>query len=181
MTDVDLAFGQPSNGVIQFAYTVPDLGEAMADLGGRLHVGPWFLVEHFPASEMMYRGEPTNVDFNLAITFAGHIQIEVIQQLDDTPSVYREAIDRRGHGFHHWGIASRDFEHDVREYQAMGCEVAFSCRAPVGDRLAYLDTTAVLPGMVEIIEMNAPTEEMFTEWYRATIAWDGTDPIRKVS
>ncbi|MGD9705961.1 MAG: VOC family protein [Acidimicrobiia bacterium] len=173
-----LGFGQPEGSIIQFAYTVPDLHATMAAYTRQLGIGPWFLVEHFPGSEMEYRGAPTDVDFSLAMAFSGTMAVEVIQQHGEAPSVYRETIDRQGHGFHHWGIATRDFDRDVRRYEDLGYTRAFSARAPVGDRIAYFDTTADMPGMVELIEIGPATDEMFTGWYRAAQDWDGTDPIR---
>ena len=179
MTKLD--FGPPGGAIVQFAYTVPDLAAAMDRYTRVRHLGPWFLVEHFAPADMMYRGAPSDVDYNLAIAFTGNVQIELIEQSGPTPSVYREVIDRAGYGFHHWGVASLDFDADVRELEAQGYEVAFSARAPAGGRFAYLDTTADLPGMVELIEMNPPTERMFTDWYRASVGWDGTDPVRRIT
>jgi hypothetical protein len=179
MTKLD--FGQPAGAIFQLAYTVPDLDAAIRHHVDLLGIGPWYLVEHFAASEMTYRGEPTSVDYNLALAFTGSAQIELIQQLDDSPSVYRDRIDHAGHGFHHWGIGTLTFDDEVCRLEAQGYEVAFSGRAPVGDRFVYFDTTAHLPGMVELIEMNPPTERMFTEWHLASIGWDGTDPIRRVT
>jgi hypothetical protein len=36
-----------------------------------------------------------------------------------------------------------------------------------------MDTTAQLPGMVELIELGAGFEPMFTRFYRASLSWDG--------
>jgi len=49
---------------------------------------------------------------------------------------------------------------------------------PTGGRVAYVDTTAELPGYVELIEMDADTDTAFTRFYAASLAWDGSDPIR---
>ena len=44
------------------------------------------------------------------MSFAGHMNIELIQPLNDAePSVYREWIEKRGYGFHHWGRATDEF------------------------------------------------------------------------
>ncbi len=178
MTQYD--FGQPVRGVIQIAYTTADIHRTMDHYVKSMNVGPWFLIEHFPGTEKRYRGAPTDLDISLAMAFSGHTLLEVIQQHDDVPSVYRDLTDKRGHGFHHWGVGTRDFEADVKRYRAMGYPEAFSCVTPVGDRVAYMDATANLPGMIELIEMNDVTEKLFTGFYQASIGWDGKDPIRKV-
>lgn len=62
----------------------------------------------------------------------------------------------RGCGFHHWESGAR-------------ISVAAS---------PYMDTTAQLPGIVELIELGADFEPMFTGFYRASLGWDGKLPVR---
>jgi hypothetical protein len=106
------------------------------------------------------------------------MNIELIQPNDDAPSVYREVLDKRGPGFHHWGVATKDFDRDVQKYRAQGHDLALFLRVPSGGRVAYMDTTAQLPGFVELIELGADFEAVFNRFYRASIGWDGQDPVR---
>ena len=53
-----------------------------------------------------------------------------------------------------------------------------SSRVPSGGRVAYMDTTAQLPGFVELIELGGAFEPVFNGFYRASIGWDGQDPVR---
>ena len=87
-------------------------------------------------------------------------------------------IDKRGYGFHHWGRATANFDRDVARYQAQGHELAFIAGVPSGGSVAYMDTTAQLPGYVELIELAAGFEATFSKFYRASIGWDGADPVR---
>ena len=113
----------------------------------------------------------------IAMSYSNQMCIELIQQLNDTPSVYTEIRDRRGYGFHHWGVGTYEFERDAAHYRASGCALAFYTMLR-GAPLAYFDTTAQLPGMVELIEMNKMREDMFTMMYDASLAWDGSEPVR---
>ena len=173
-----VGFGQPDNGIIQMAYVVEDIYRAMEEWSTRLRVGPWFLLERFSGVDPIYRGKPTDVEIALAMSFAGHMNVELIQQTNSAPSVYREAIDKRGYGFHHFGVATWNFEQEVESYRASGAELAFSLRVPSGGRVAYMDTTATLPGMTEVIELGPGFEPTFNRFYRASIGWDGADPVR---
>jgi hypothetical protein len=173
-----VCFGQPDNGIIQAAYVVEDIRRAIEEWTKTLRVGPWFLLEHFTGGDAKYRGKPTNVDVAIAMSFAGHMMVELIQQHNDAPSVYRDVVAKRGYGFHHWGFATSDFDHNVERYRARGCELAFYARVPSGGRVGYMDTTAFLPGMVELIELGASFDLIFSRMYRETIGWDGKDPIR---
>jgi Glyoxalase/Bleomycin resistance protein/Dioxygenase superfamily len=171
-------FGQPDDGIIQMAYVVKDIRDSIARWVNDLHVGPWFLLDHMRGLDAKYRGKPTDADCAVAMSFAGHMMIELIQQHDDQPSVYKETIAQRGYGFHHWGVATTEFDREMEKYRARGYEQAFLARVPSGGRVAYMDTTADLPGMVELIELGASFDPIFSNFYRATIGWDGKDPIR---
>jgi hypothetical protein len=106
------------------------------------------------------------------------MQIELIQPNDEHPSVYREVRDGRGWGFHHFGYVTADFEADIARHAERGYEVAFRAGVPTGGSVAYLDTHDALPGFLELIEMGSAMEQHFTGFYRASIGWDGSDPVR---
>jgi hypothetical protein len=173
-----VGFGQPDDGVIQMAYVVADLRAAMEQWSRSLKVGPWFVLEHFSGLDPVYRGEPSRAEIALAMSFAGHMNIELIQPMNDAPSVYREVIERRGYGFHHWGVATWDFDAAVARYERAGHTLACQFAVPSGGRVGYMDTTAVLPGYTELIELGGAFEEVFGRFYRASLGWDGKDPVR---
>jgi Glyoxalase/Bleomycin resistance protein/Dioxygenase superfamily len=173
-----VSFGQPDDGIIQMAYVVTDIQAAMELWISKLKVGPWFLLPSFTGVDPQYRGRPSQADVSLAMSFAGHMNVELIQPTNDAPSVYREVLEARGSGFHHWGVATANFELDVERYRAAGHELAFVARVPSGGRVAYMDTTAQLHGFVELIELGGAFEPVFNGFYRATIGWDGKDPVR---
>lgn len=174
-----LNFGQPSDGIIQIAYVVQDLQRQMSAYAENLRVGPWFALQRFRGSEARYRGNECRAEIALAIAFSGHTMIELIEPLDEHPSVFRETILARGHGFHHFGRASTQFDADVAAYIARGYEVALEDRpVPGGGRIAYLDTHGELPGFIEVIEYDFAMEQMFSRFYQAAIGWDGTSAVR---
>ena len=57
-----LDFGQPERGIIQMAYVVPDIRAAMAQWTLDLHVGPWFLLDHFTGDDPSAIAELTYED-----------------------------------------------------------------------------------------------------------------------
>lgn len=174
-----LTFGQPMGAIMQIAYIVPDIYEAIERYTPRLNCGPWFVVEHFPLLDAQYRGEPTELDITLAIAFSGSMSFELIQQNNwSTQSVYTEVQQARGWGFHHFGVSCQDFDAEVSKYEALGHQMALYGVAGVGARAAYMDTTDVLPGMIELIEMTDKTEEFFAMMQNSSCNWDGTDPVR---
>lgn len=89
-------------------------------------------------------------------------------------------MKKRGYGFHHFGLAVREFDAELAAYLGKGYEIAFSDTAPMGMRVAYMDTEKELPGMVELIEGNQAFEDFFTPIFRASIVWDGKDAVRRL-
>ncbi|MGD0955387.1 MAG: VOC family protein, partial [Candidatus Acidiferrales bacterium] len=55
-------FGQPDDGIIQTAYVVKNVREAIGQWVEKLKVGPWFLIEHFRGEDAKYRGQPSKAD-----------------------------------------------------------------------------------------------------------------------
>lgn len=173
-----VGFGQPDDGVIQTCYLVENIRGAIHHYASRLKIGPWFLLEHFTGIDPIYRGKPSRADVAIAMSFAGHMNIELIQPNNDAPSVYREHIERHGFGFHHWGIATWHFDRDVERFRQSGHELVFLAGVPSGGRVGYMDTTNILPGYTEFIELGGAFEDVFGRFYRASIDWDGREPIR---
>lgn len=179
MTEI-LGFGQPLGGIMQVAYVVPDLETAMDRWTRELRVGPWFLFRNFPIANVTYRGTPCTPDIDLALAFSGSMCFELIRQNDSQPSVYMDIVKTRGFGFHHWGVSTRDFDGDIRRYKAMDAELALYGEVPpVEARAAYMDTSASLGGMIELIEINEKVNDFFNAMHDAARNWDGrTDPVR---
>lgn len=173
-----LGFGQRVGGIAQMAYVVEDM-EAAIDWWVRdQRTGPWFLLDSFLAADHVYRGAPSTADVRIAMAFAGHMLIELIQPKDAAPSVYREMIERRGYGFHHVGIAVEDVAAEIPAYLERGYTLAFTANVPTGGFVAYLDGGAAHPHFIELIPATTGMDATFTGFWRAAEDWDGRDPVR---
>ena len=173
----EFAFGGPHGGIIQTAFVVEDIRESIASWIADCKVGPWFLLDHFTGVNPVYRGNPGTADVAIAMAFAGHMQIELIQPNDEAPSVYHETIEARGYGFHHLGRASDDIEADIAELEGRGYTIAFRAGVPTGGDVAYMDRPGY-SGFLELISATPGMEEVFTRFWQASVGWDGADPIR---
>ena len=127
----ELGYGQPMGGIAQTAFVVEDLQAAVDHWITNTGAGPFFVLPHFLVPGQTYRGEESKADITIAMGFAGHMLIELIQPLDDNPSVYRETIEHRGYGFHHFGLACVDVDAASRDYQQRGYAEAFRAAVPV--------------------------------------------------
>ena len=168
----------PPNAFFQTAWVVNDLQAAMNHWVKTANVGPFFVNAHVRTSNVTYRGQPTGFDHSLALAQAGPVQIELIEQHSDVPSVYRDSYPKGKEGFHHLGCFVDDVAAEVARYQAQGVELAYN--GMFGDmRFAYMDTRAQLGHMIEIIEHKPFIDKLFKHVADAAMGWDGRDPIRK--
>jgi len=174
-----LGFGQPFGGIMQTAFVVEDIHASMAHFQRDCGAGPFFVLDHFLGEGQIYRGSKSTTDVTIAMGFAGHMQIELIQPLDNNPSVYRETIEQRGYGFHHFGIACADVDADLLDYEARGYALAFRAAVPTGGSVAYLEGgDGAAPGFLELIPATPGMDEHFTRMWRAARDWDGSEPVR---
>lgn len=174
-----LGFGQPIGGVVQTAFVVADIHAAIAHFQRDCGAGPFFLLDHFLGEGQVYRGQPSTADVAIAMGYVGHMQIELIQPLDNEPSVYRETIELRGHGFHHFGIAFEDVDAALPDYLGRGHTLAFRALVPTGGSVAYLESAdAASPGFLELIPATEGMNMLFTSQWHASQNWEGSDPVR---
>jgi hypothetical protein len=108
------------------------------------------------------------------------MMFELIQQHDAQPSVYRETIQQRGYGFHHWAIAAAPERYDavLAGYRQQGLQLSLEAMVSIGARAAYVDTSAELGGMIEVIEVTPVVEGLFTHIHQTSVGWDGSSPVR---
>lgn len=140
--------------IVQMGYVVPDLDAAMEHWTRILGIGPFTVSSEIVIDEPRYRGLPTNVDLIIGVAQAGPVQVELIHQRNDVPSCYRDLFPADRGGLHHVAVRSGDFHREVARYEAMGCPTAF-CGRHRGRHFAYMDTSAHLGIMVELLEAPA--------------------------
>jgi Glyoxalase/Bleomycin resistance protein/Dioxygenase superfamily len=168
---------QPKNTIVQIAYVVANLQISMEHwLNGFGH-GPFFVLEHVKAENSNYRGQTVSPDFSVALSFSGSVQIELIQQHDDTPSVYKELIDRQGEGYHHLWKHVDNFEQAVADFDSAGYPTVWTANNG-GGRFAYVDTVKQLGGYTELLDMSPQLKEIWAEMEKQSENWDGRNPIR---
>lgn len=163
----------------QASWIVNDIQAAMRQWQKTAGVGPFFLNESVVLTKPLWRGEPVNFEYSLAIAQAGAMQIELIQQHDDHPSPYRDSHPRGTEGFHHLASFVSNVEVELARYRAAGLAVALDCH--FGDvPLAYVDTRPTLGCMLEILEHRPSIDALFDHIAVSAVDWDGSDPIRPI-
>lgn len=174
-----LGFGQPMGGIAQTAFLVEDLQASIDYYIRDCGAGPFFVLDNFLRPDQVYRGQPSTADVTIAMGFAGHMLLELIQPLDSNPSVYQEAIAAKGYGFHHWGVAFADVYAARDDYLAKGYEEVFRAGVPTGGEVIFMDNgRAPQEGYIELLPATPGMDAAFTRFWKASLDWDGSDPVR---
>jgi len=162
---------------VQNAWVVDDLEKAMRQWTALWGVGPFFLMEQVPMQNLQYRGKPAKIDCSIALAQSGRIQIELIQQHCDNPSVYRDHVPKGRQGFHHVAVIASDYDRELAAYVSRGLTVATN--GTFGDmRFAYIDTWREVGCVIELIEDRPSIRDYFAKVAAAADGWDGSDPVR---
>ena len=166
----------------QNGYVVRDVEAAMKHWLETLGVGPFFYFERVPIEDFRYRGEPSPLEVSIALANSGALQIELIQQRNDAPSMYRDFLASGNEGLQHVAYWTQSFDADMERFSAAGYRVGQSGAIGDSGRFVYLDTGGGglgHPGtVVELSEISGAKGRFFRHIAEAAKSWDGSDPIQ---
>jgi hypothetical protein len=95
----------------QIGYVVRDIEKAMRHWVEVNQVGPWFYTERFVVDEFWYRGKrQEKLEISAALANSGDMQLELIQQRCETPSLFQEFMGTSGEGMQHFAVWADDYE-----------------------------------------------------------------------
>ncbi|MBL7496707.1 VOC family protein [Frankia sp. CNm7] len=160
----------------QLGFLVDDVLAAAARWARVFGVGPFHVM---PVIEQRstYRGTPAAITMRVAVAQAGPVQIELIQQLCDRPSVYREWSRGGTCAFHQLATVTPDYDGTKAGYEELGYPtVAESLSGRF--RVAFVDTVADFGFYTEVVESTPGFLANLGRMAQASAAWDGTDPLR---
>ena len=171
--------------VRQNGYVVRDIEAAMAHWIDVLKVGPWFYIDRVKTDWFRHRGQDSPLELSVALANAGDLQIELIQQRNDAPSMYKEFLDSGREGLQHLAFWSTDYQ--TLYDRALSLGYTMGHEGQIGGergRFAYFDTGApsgAFAGtVVEISDISGSKGRFFDHVRKCALGWDGTDPIRPV-
>ncbi|MGP0029051.1 MAG: VOC family protein [Acidimicrobiales bacterium] len=165
--------------VRQTGYVVRDLDRA---IGSWLEVGvgPWLLLPHLAQRGSVYRGRPTEPTASFAFANSGDLQIELIEQEDDSPSAYREFLDAGREGFHHLAWWVEDFAAVSHAADDAAWPIVHAGNTGGMAQFAYYDLGGAPSTVIEVMELTDATRWLMTTVSEAAIDWDGSDPVRNL-
>lgn len=162
----------------QYAYYVSDIEAACQQWAEVFGAGPFFMDKPFvaPSDDFVetYRGSPTEAHLSYAWGQCGpdhHIQL--IEQHNDAPSIYRDMFAKGDAGLHHIAICLNDVPEEKERFAELGFPSV--TEISVGGQLmvAYVDARSMLGCFVELYTENPNSRRNFNEWKEAHESWDG--------
>ena len=160
----------------QIAWVVDDLLASAARWVEVYGVGPFHVLPR-TRMEGRYRGATASLEIQTAVTQAGPVQLELIEQRNDAPSVYRDLFPRGRSGLHHLGTITTDFDAACRHYRDLGYEAVTELESDQY-RLGYFDTSVDFGVVTEVIEYSTAFAEALAGIAETCRTWQGEDPIR---
>jgi hypothetical protein len=170
----------------QLGYVTRDLRVALRHWIDVAGIGPWFVLDRFEIPEFRYEGGVYS-DFGASFAWAhdGELEIELIQQRSDTPSMILDFLSAHPvlppEGLlQHWGTWPDDYDGVLRRAREAGCLPGHGGRSSRNNRFDYFRFGPASTAGIEITEVS-PEFLAFRSMVReAARTWDGRDPIRRL-
>ncbi len=164
----------------QNGYVVHDIEAAMIHWTSVLGVGPFFYVDRAPIEDFHYMGEPSDCACSIALANSGALQIELIQQRNDGPSMYKDFLEAGREGLQHVAYWTESMDDDLARAEQLGYRVGQSGTVGENGRFVYYTTEGHPGTVVELSEVSGRKGELFKAIREAGLAWDGSNPIVRV-
>jgi hypothetical protein len=161
---------------------VSDLDEAIASWLS-IGVGPWFTMRELELTAI-FRGEEVSLRLSLAFSNIGDMQIELINPLDDSPSVHREFLDSADvdpSGYNQFAWWVDNYDEVYAAAKDAGWDVCWEGAPGTASRYFYAQVPGTPMRTIEVMENGAQVLGMANMVRAAVADWDGvTDPIRSL-
>jgi Glyoxalase/Bleomycin resistance protein/Dioxygenase superfamily len=161
----------------QLGFVVDDVLVASARWASVFGVGPFHVLPPVETSGT-YRGAESIVDLQVGVAQAGPVQIELIEQRCDRPSVYRDLIGKSESGFHQLCTVTPDYDGKRAHYERLGYELAGEVVFGKGMRSAFFDTFDDFGFFTEVVEEKPGFLTQLATIAQTCAEWDGSDPVR---
>jgi hypothetical protein len=162
----------------QVGIVVRDIERAMNHWVEVCGIGPWYYTEQLQLTEFRYKGQPYDIKMSVAVANSGDLQLELIQQRCNSPSLYRDFLAAGHEGMQHWATWTPSYRADRDRALSSGWQMGHEGSSPRGSFIYFLNEGH--PGTVIELAEATPTRMRLIEGVRdAAINWNGDAPIRE--
>lgn len=163
--------------VMQIAFVPKDFDAAIRHWTQVMGVGPFFLLENIQLDDSRYLGAPNECLFSIALAYWGDLQVELIRQQNDAPSIYRDVA---GQGLHHTCLITDDISAARSIAEQAGANLLVEGKVGTDGAVIYVDTGGGPGTIVEILQPATGMLDLFAMIREASRGWDGSEPLRRL-
>jgi hypothetical protein len=161
----------------QLGHVVDDIVSAARHWSSTFGIGPFHVLPVVDQHLTLGNGDVCTLRIQVGVAQTGPVQIELIQQHCDTPSLYRDWSRNGTSAFHQVATVTSDYDGKLAHFEALGHEIAAQSLGGTF-RVGYVDTVVAFGFYTEVVEHTPRFLEQLDEIARTCAAWDGTDPVR---
>jgi methylmalonyl-CoA/ethylmalonyl-CoA epimerase len=165
---------------MQIAYVPANLESALDFWTKTIGAGPFFAIDHVKLDRCRYRGQIAAIDFSIMLGYWGDMQVELVRQHNDAPSIFKDWRDEGREGLHHVCILVDDMNSARNACEAVGSTVVQEALVPGGGEVIYLDPGGGPGSIIEALKPAPGMREFFKMMRETHRDWDGKDPVRSI-
>ena len=163
----------------QVGIVVRDIEGAMRHWVEVCGVGPWFYADRLAVTSYTYAGRRyDDAHISIALANSGDVQLELIQQRCETPSMYRDFLAAGHEGMQHWSSWPENYDEIYQRALATDYTVGQEGDSPRG-RFVYFRNECHPGTVIEMAHATPARMGIFNAVRAAAAGWDGSDPIRR--
>jgi len=163
----------------QMGIVVRDIDAAMRHWVDVCGVGPWFYTDRLALTAFIYGGKRyDDIHVSIALANSGDVQLELIQQRCDRPSMYRDFLAAGHEGLQHWSSWPSDYDAIYQRALSSGYAVGQEGDSARG-RFVYFRNEGHPGTVIEMADATPMRMRIFDAIRDAATGWDGSDPIRQ--
>ena len=164
--------GKKFGPIMQMAFIVDSFEDSIEFWTRKMNVGPFVMLEGVELKDVYYKDSPADIDFSGAIAYTGSMQIELIKQYCDTPSIYNEYVNNEKGPLHHLCTLTDNIENDIRILESQGYTNLQGGKTQDNGKFAYLDTKEREGPILEIAQLSEAGLGFFDVMREAAKNWD---------
>ncbi|MEW4467902.1 VOC family protein [Parasphingorhabdus sp. JC815] len=165
--------------IMQISYVPDDYDAALDYWTQKMGAGPFFHTEGVDVENVKYRGQPSDIQFSMAIGYWGDVQVELIRPDNDAPSMFKDWREKGLQGVQHLCIIVDDLAEARQITESKGGIVIQEVSLPGGVGGAFYADYGGGPGtIIEYLQIPQAGRDGFAAMRQAHLDWDGkTNPV----
>jgi hypothetical protein len=166
--------------IMQLAFVPADMDAALHYWTQTIGAGPFVALDHIQTETCAYYGVPSAIDFSLYLGYWGEMQIELIVQHNDAPSIYKTWRDEGRDGLHHVCVLTQDMPRARAIMRAAESPIAQELTMAGGVEAFYAQMGNGPGTLVEVLKPNQLINDSFAYIKGLSVGWDGAEPVRRL-